>query len=197
MSNAILPTFAGAAWDRARMPRWSTTVKRSVGGREYRSANWSYPLYEYKLNFEVLRQDGTLQEYEQMLGFINARQGSFDTFLYRDTWDREATAQVFAVADGATAQFQLVRSFGGVVEPVYGIVTAPQIYVDGVLQSSGVSVSAEGVVTFTSAPPDAAVLSWTGSFYWRCRFLKDGSEFSEVLYGLHELRGLGFTTVKL
>ena len=196
MSNAILPTLAGAAWNRGRTPKWSTTIKRSVGGREYRAANWSYPVYEYRLDFEVLRQDGTLDEYEQLLGFINARQGSFDTFLYRDTWDRQATAQVFAVADGATAQFQLVRSWGGVVEPVLGIVTAPDIFVNGVLQTSGVSVSAEGVVTFTSNPAASAVLSWTGGFYWRCRFLKDGFDFSEVLYGLHELRGLGFTTVK-
>lgn len=196
MSNDILPHFAGVAWDRPRAPIWSTTVKRTVGGREYRAANWSYPLYERKLNYEVLRQDATLQEYEQLLGFINARKGSFDTFLFLDTWDRQVTAQVFAVGDGATAQFQLVRSWGGVVEPVFGIVATPQIFVDGVLQSSGVTVSAEGVVTFTAAPAAAAVLTWTGTYYWRCRFLKDSYEFSEMLYGLHELQGLSFITVK-
>jgi uncharacterized protein (TIGR02217 family) len=195
VSNAILPTLPGLAWDRARAPLWSTTVKRSVGGREYRAANWSYPLYQYKLNYEVLRQ-AEEQEYEELLGFINARQGSFDTFLYLDTWNRQVTAQVFAVGDGATTQFQLVRTFGGVVEPVLGIVTTPQIFVNGVLQVSGVTVSAEGVVTFTSPPAAAASLTWTGTYYWRCRFMKDSYEFNEMLYGLHELQGLSFVTVK-
>lgn len=195
MSNALLPTLPGLAWDRGRAPMWSTTVKRSVGGREFRAANWSYPLYQYTLNYEVLRQ-AEEQEYEELCGFINARQGSFDTFLYLDTWNRQVTAQAFGVGDGVTAQFQLVRTWGGFVEPVLGIVAAPQVYVDGVLQVSGVTVSAEGVVTFPSPPVAAAVLTWTGPYYWRCRFLKDTYEFNEMLYGLHDLQGLSFVTVK-
>ena len=196
MSNDLLPSLPGLAWGRSRTPIWSTTIKRSVAGREFRQANWSYPIYERKLDYNVLRQQGGVTEYEELLGFINKRNGSFDTFLFLDTWDRQVTAQAFGIGDGATTQFQLVRAFGGYVEPVLGIIEAPQIYVGGVLQTSGVSTSAEGLVTFTAAPAAAAALTWTGGFYWRCRFMKDSAEFSEVLYSLHELQGLGFVTVK-
>ena len=44
--------------------------------------------------------------------------------------------------------------------------------------------------------PAGSSLSWSGTFYWRCRFLKDGAEFSEFLSRWHELRGLSFTTIK-
>ena len=195
MSNAILPNLPGIAWPRKRAPVWSTTKKTSVSGREYRSANWSYPRYEFELDFDVLRQGPADVEYAQLLGFINARQGSFDTFLYRDQWDNAVAGQVFGVGAAGRTKWQLARSFGGVVEPVFGIVEAPAIFVDGVLQVGAV-VSNGGLVTMPAAPADGAVLTWSGSFYWRCRFMRDANEFSEMMWGVHDLQGLGFITVK-
>ncbi len=196
MSNAVLPSFPGLSWGRARAVRWSTTVKRAASGREYRGANWSYPLYEYRLDFELLRQQADVAELEQLVGFINLRRGSFDTFLFLDPYDQTAALQTFGTADGTRTQWPLVRTFGGYAEPVLGILAAPQVYVAGALQASGVTVSADGVVTFSTAPAAGALLAWTGTFYWRCRFLKDGAEFTEFLSRWHELRGLTFTTIK-
>ena len=196
MSQAILPIFPGLSWGRRRAVRWSTTVKRAASGREYRAANWSYPVYEYQLDYELLRQQVDAAEVEQLLGFINLRRGSFDTFLYLDPYDQTATQQVFGTGDGARTQWPLVRTFGGFAEPVLGIVAAPQVFVAGALQSSGVVVSPEGTVTFAAAPPAGALLTWSGTFYWRCRFLKDGAEISEFMSRWHELRGLSFTTLK-
>jgi hypothetical protein len=55
MSNAILPSFPGLSWGCRRAVRWNTTVKRAASGREYRAANWSAPVYEYQLDYELLR----------------------------------------------------------------------------------------------------------------------------------------------
>ena len=99
--------------------------------------------------------------------------------------------------DGTRTQWQLVRSFGGHAEPVLGIAELPQVSVAGAVQNSGVTVSSEGLVSFTAAPPVGALLTWSGNFYWRCRFLKDGADFSEFLSRWHELRGLSFTTIKV
>ena len=33
------------------------------------------------------------------------------------------------------------------------------------------ATSSTGMVTFVTAPAAAAALTWTGAFYWRCRFL--------------------------
>jgi uncharacterized protein (TIGR02217 family) len=195
MSNAILPTFPGLSWGRRRAVRWSTTIKRAASGREYRAANWSTPLYEYQLDYELLRQQPGAAEVEQLLGFVNLRRGSWDSFLYLDPYDHSASAQGFGTGDGSRRTWQLVRSFGGHAEPVLGIVQAPQVFIDGA-PAGNVTVSPEGAVSFTQAPPAGAALSWTGTFHWRCRFLKDGAEFSEFLSRWHELRGLSFTTIK-
>jgi hypothetical protein len=88
-----------------------------------------------------------------------------------------------------------VRSFGGHAEPVLGIVEAPQVFINGGA-AGNVTVSPEGVVSFGTAPPAGSALTWSGTFYWRCRFLKDSTEFSEFLSRWHELRGLSFTTIK-
>jgi len=195
MSNALLPSFPGLSWGRRRAVRWNTTIKRAASGREYRAANWSTPVYEYQLDYELLRQHPNLAEMEQLLGFVNLRRGSFDSFLYLDPHDHTATPQAFGTGDGSRTAWPLVRSFGGHAEPVLGIVEAPQVFIDGA-PPGPVSVSPEGLASFASPPPAGSSLSWSGTFYWRCRFLKDGAEFSEFLSRWHELRGLSFTTIK-
>jgi uncharacterized protein (TIGR02217 family) len=194
MSNAILPSLPGLSWGRRRAVRWSTTVKRAASGREYRAANWSTPVYEWQLDFELLRQGLGQAELAQLLGFVNLRRGSWDSFLYRDPHDQLATAQVFGTGDGTRTAWPLVRSFGGFAEPVRGIVEPPQVFVDG--QPAAATVSPQGAVSFSQAPPPGSLLTWSGPYYWRCRFLKDGAEFNEFLAGWHDLRGLGFTSLK-
>lgn len=195
MSNAVLPALAGIAWGRRRSAVWSTTSKRSVSGREFRAANWSSPIYRYTLDFDVLRQRWGDAEFAQLLGFINARQGSFDSFLYLDPADNTATDQAFGVGDGTRTQWRLARTLGGYTEPVLGIAAAPTIRVDGVLNALA-STSPEALVTFPSPPANGSVLTWSGQFHWRCRFQRDEFDFNELLLGLHELQGLSFVTLK-
>jgi uncharacterized protein (TIGR02217 family) len=195
MSNAILPSFPGLSWGRRRAVRWNTTIKRAASGREYRAANWSTPLYEYQLDYELLRQHAGSAEVEQLLGFINLRRGSWDSFLYLDPYDHTAAAQGFGTGDGSRTAWPLVRSFGGHAEPVLGIVQAPQVFVDGA-PAGNATVSPEGLASFSTPPAPGAALTWSGTFHWRCRFMKDGYEFNEFLSRWHELRGLSFTTIK-
>jgi uncharacterized protein (TIGR02217 family) len=195
MSNAVLPSFPGLSWGRRRAVRWSTTIKRAASGREYRAANWTYPVYEYQLDYELLRQHAGAAEVEQLLGFINLRRGSWDSFLYLDPYDHTAAALQFGRGGAGRTTFQLTRAFGGFGEPVLGIVEAPEIFINGA-PAGDVTVSPEGLVSFAAAPANGAVLTWTGTFYWRCRFMKDGYDFSEFLSRWYELRGLSFTTIK-
>jgi uncharacterized protein (TIGR02217 family) len=198
VSNQVLPDLPGRRWPFSRAPVHSTTIKTSVSGREYRRQNWSYPRYEYKFGYEVLRQAGAYTELAQMLGFVNSRGGSFDSFLYTDADDSTVALQQIGVGNGSTQAFQLIRSFGGYLEPVWDVNGAPSIYVDGSLQTltTHYTIDSAGLVTFVTAPTAGKVVAWTGSFYWRCRFLKDGAEFSKFMVGLWELADLGMITVK-
>lgn len=202
MSNAIFPTLPGLKMGSTKTPIWSTKVQKSASGRELRASYYSYPLWRFSLSFEVLRSAADLAELQTLVGFFNARQGSFDSFLYQDPEDNTVTDQTFAMALSGQTQYRLARQFGGVVEPVFGPkLTGPgaaAIYVDGVLKTVGVdyTLDANGLVTFASAPISGARLSWTGDFYYRCRFLQDSAEFERFLHQLWALKKIEFQTFK-
>lgn len=54
------------------------------------------------------------------------------------------------------------------------------------------SISAIGVVTFTTAPETGAEVEWTGSYYYRCRFLQDALEVNKFMSGLWEAKKVEF-----
>jgi hypothetical protein len=112
MSNTIFPNLPGITWNVLKSPRWSTKVLQSVGGKEMRAQFFTTPLYTWQLTYELLRANALL-ELQSLIGFFNARQGKFDSFLFSDPSDNNVTAHGFGVGDGATTAFQLQRSNAG------------------------------------------------------------------------------------
>lgn len=197
MGNAVFPSLPGLTWDITRTPVWSTTKKTAVSQREYRTANMAFPRYKYKLSFEFLRQGGSFAELSQLVGFFNARQGSFDSFLFVDPDDYTVTGQVIGAGDGSNKLFQMVRTFGGFIEPVYDDNSVPLIYVNGVLKTAGTdySVSTTNLVTFVTAPGAGQSVTWSGTYYRRVCFTQDSAEFNKFMNALWSLKTLEFITV--
>lgn len=194
MSNAIFPTLPGLAWNVGKTPVWSTRIQKTVSGRELRAAFYNLPEWHFKLTYEFLRA-GAQQELQTLLGFFNARQGSFDSFLYRDPNDNSVTAQQFGIGNGAQTRYQLTRAFGGYAEPVTAPMVGAAIFVNGASAAATVDTNT-GIVTFTAPPANGAVLTWTGSFYFRCRFLYDSIDFEEFLRDLWQAKKVEFTSIK-
>lgn len=201
MSDAVLPKFPGLKWGTVKTAMWSTKVQKSASGRELRASYYSYPDWKISLGYEVLRS-GALAELQTMVGFFNARKGSYDSFLYEDPEDYAATNQQFGVTAAGKTQYQLLRSLGGFMEPatapkLTGAVI-PAIYKAGVLQTLGVdyTLSNAGVVTFLTAPAAGQQLTWSGEFYLRVRFLQDSADFERFLYQLWALKKIELKTVK-
>jgi uncharacterized protein (TIGR02217 family) len=144
-----------------------------------------------------LRTASTLVEFQTLLAFFNARSGSFDSFLFMDPDDGSVVAQPFGTGDGSTKTFQLVKSFGGYTEPVFTpLTTGIQILDNGVTAGAN-SVNADtGIVTFTTAPAAGHALTWTGSYYYRCRFLADTYDFDRFMSGFYSVKKLEFQSVK-
>lgn len=197
MSDAVFPSLPGLKWNIKRANLWKTLKQESVSGKEMSVALMTYPNRRYSLAYEVLRA-GAEAELQTLEGFFNARQGSHDTFLYSDPDDNAVTDQSFGTGDGSTTVFYLARTRGGFTEPVQALNGAPTIKVAGATKAAPAdySISATGVVTFTSAPANGAALTWTGSYYWRCKFLQDMAEFDQFLQDLWQLQRLEFRTVK-
>lgn len=196
MSGEIFPSLPGLKWGVVKTPMWSTKVQKSASGRELRAAYYSYPDWKFSLSYEVLRS-GLMSELEEFVGFFNARQGSFDSFLYQDPDDKAVTVQRFGMGDGVTTQFQLVRNYGGYVEPVFATGGTPLVFVNGVLKSPiSHYMLSDGLVTFSTAPAVGAALTWTGDFYYRVRFMQDSADFEQFLYQLWSLKKIEFKSFK-
>ena len=195
MSNLLFPKLPGQSWPVEREPQWATEVKTSVSGVEYRAGSMFAPAYLYKLQFDVLSEDADNSEFQTLAGFFNQHRGRLYDFLFDDEYDNTAVAQQFGLVDGVATQFQLVRSMGGWADPVYELHGVPTLYANSAVISSGYTIS-KGRVTFTTLPATGSVLTWSGQYYWRMRFVQDKTKFSQFMRGYWENKTVELITVK-
>lgn len=198
MSQAVFPPLKGLEYPVLRTAEWSNLRQVGTSGLDVTAALWSYPIWHWTLSFSWLSSAAAIADFQTLAGFFNLRQGIFDTFLYSDPDDNAVTAQGFGTGNGVKTAFQLVRAFGNSVEPIFNVNGAPAIYVNSVLKilTTDYTISATGLVTFTSAPANGAVLTWTGAYYFRCRFEKDSHDFSLLANQIYESKKLSFRSVK-
>lgn len=198
MSNAVFPTLPGLMFPVVRTPIFNTMKQPALSGRELRGTYQSFPLYQFGLSYEFLRDMVATPELDTLIGFFLARQGSFDSFWFNDVSDNSAVDMPFGVGDGGTTGFQLTRAFGAggssFAEPVQNVNVLTNIKKAGVIQSSptNYTIDANGFVTFAGAPATLAQLTWTGSYYYRCRFLDDQIDFNNFMQNLWEAQQVQF-----
>lgn len=192
MSDAVLPAYPGFRLDVEKTPTWSTKFARAVSARERRTSLRVYPIYELEFSVEVLRDVPGTDEAKNLLGFFNLRAGGFDSFRYADPDDYAVTDQQFGIRDGATTQFQLVRAYGGFVEPVQNVNVLTNIKSDNVALATPAdyTISSTGLVTLAAAGTAGHVLTWTGTYHWRVRFQEDRLPFKKMFVSLWELKKL-------
>lgn len=188
MSNANLPALPGLTWNTTKAPRFNTAVQTAVDLSELRASFACTPVWEFSRSYDVLRDNVVNNELTQLGGFFLDRYGKWDSWLFTDADDSIALLEPFGTGDGVTTAFQLKRSFGSFNEPCKQVANAPSIYVAGNLQVSGYSVSNTALVTFSNAPASNAALTWSGTYYFRCRFKEDVQEFRQFMSKLWDVR---------
>jgi hypothetical protein len=186
MSNEVFPTLPGIKWGTEKAPEFSTTIKSAVSGYEVRLSNRVYPKYQIKMAFEFLRNTAAANELAQIVGLFLRHRGAGDSFLLLDADDYAATNQVFGVGTGSQTVFQLTAAWGGLVQPARNIQSLTFVGVNGVLQPNH-GLGAGGVITFATAPAAGSVLTWSGTYYYRCRFADDTLSPKQMLSKLWEL----------
>ena len=141
-------------------PQFKTTIIELSSGFEKRNIDWERIRGEWDISYGLDRKANR----EAVLAFFYARQGRAHSFRFKDWTDFEignvatTTPQAIATADGVKDKFQITRRYTSgaytfsrpITRPVPGTV---QVFLDGVLQVSGYSVSyTTGIVDFTSPP---------------------------------------------
>lgn len=192
MSNALYPSLPGRAFPLVKVPRFKTQVDEAMSGRDWTSSGQVYPRYTYKIPYSYLSE----ADFATMQGFFNNRRGRLDTFLFDDRDDNTvATPQVIGTGNGTATKFPLLRSFGGFVEQVGRANVMGTVRING-SPTALYTVGDDGSITFNTAPGNGLSIDWTGTYYWRCRFVQDTMEFSEFLRKMREARTVEIETVK-
>lgn len=195
MSDAIFPTLRGLSWEATKSPEFFSITSTSVSGLDVSATLSAFPRWNFSLSYEFLDDDGTEDgDIQQIVGFFLQRYGNVDDFLYLDPTDNTAIDQVIGVGDGVTKQFQLVRKYGGFIEPIYGVQGSPIIKVNGV--ATAVTINSKGLITFATAPAIGTTISWSGTFYYRVKFKESTTEFNNFMYNLWECKKIEFTSLK-
>ena len=189
-------------------PERKTEIVTLGSGFEERNAVWANSRRRYDVGYGVK----TLDDLHATIAFFEARMARLYGFRFKDFSDFKSCApganvqasdQAIGTGDGHTTTFQLVKNYVSgsaswtrtIKKPVDGSV---QIAVAGVLQSSGVSTDpATGIVTFTSAPANAAAITAGFEFDTPVRFDSDSLSINLSNFMAGEIPGIPIVEVLL
>src|SRR4051794_40434747 len=75
----IFPTLPGLAWSVTKTPTFQTRIQRAASGRELRALDYPYPLWQFALVYDFLRDNPTAghDELRTLIGFFMLCQGAF------------------------------------------------------------------------------------------------------------------------
>lgn len=207
MSTQVFPSLPGLTYSVTRTIEWNTQIQEAISGKETRLGYWSAARYTWTMSFSFLRSN-TFSEFQTLWGFLSARKGRFDSFLYSDVEDFSSTGQLLGVGDSTTRNFQLLRQFGGssaAIEPSLAPNVVSQILVNGSsISSTSFTVGpwqstapGPGVVAFsTFAPTAGQSVAANYSWYFPCRLDDDVGSFDNFMNKLWENKKLIFRSIK-
>lgn len=204
MSSYLFPyTLPGIQFDYTRKYVWNTEPQRAVSFKESTLKLAQYPIVEYEYSFEFLKDSNTPADLSALVGLINAVGGRYDTFLHTDPDFNTASAQAFGTVTSGVTTYQLLATYQnsggpGAPELIQNLNGTPTLYSNGTLISASTySIGATGIVTFSTLPTVGNTLTWSGNFYYRCRFDEDEYDFKKFMKGLWSVDKISFHSVKL
>jgi len=178
----VYPALPGLGWPVSRTPKFTNKFQQTVSGRTVVSTYMQYPLYNFQLTYNYL----SASDREQLKGFFLQQGGNLAGFWFdAGTGDDAVTAQAFGSGDGATTTFTLLRAVGGYTEPVAATFGTRKAYVAGSAASATFDSPNPGEVTFATAPASGSALTWTGNYYYQCRFKQSSQQLDEFMSKLY------------
>lgn len=160
------------ALDAERSIVWQNEIVATRNHREARNTPMAAPRYAWDLSMNAKRA----AERAEFDDWFLAMQGQQHTFALRDPADHVMARQQVGTGDGTTTEFQLVKTYtkgsaSFAREIVRPVTTTVQVWVNDILQESGVTVGrTTGLLTFSVAPAGDAVVEAACTFDVPVRF---------------------------
>jgi hypothetical protein len=176
-------------------PSFANVDGMTPPGRQMRAPQQQLPIWNFELNFEVLRdQTQNAQSYAELAGFTEftrlaslfiASVGQYGQFLFDVWWDDSRANQPLGIGDGHNKDFLLQRTWGydilAFTEPVGALNVLTSVAIDNVVQFASTYSVSKNIVTFIIPPSPGAQVTATFSYYYLCQFSDDQQDYSEFL----------------
>lgn len=91
--------------------QFTTLIQEFGSGNEQRLQAWEYPLSKWNVGGKLLVNAEDIRTWEYIQSFFVARQGSLKGFYYKDLNDWQATNEAIGIGDGATTEYQLIKTY--------------------------------------------------------------------------------------
>ncbi|GMN02274.1 DUF2460 domain-containing protein [Erythrobacter sp. MTPC3] len=170
-------------------PEFSTSVSVTASGHEQRNSLWS----DARIHFDVGPGIRSENELAELIAFFRARRGPARGFKISDPFDHSTNAmtgtptmldQLIGIGDGATADFQLLKTYGTVGDPQTRFITRvrPETLVVSVAGQaiSDWTLGAFGRLQLDAAPPFGAEIRAGFLFDVPVRFAEDRIDINGV-----------------
>lgn len=220
MNYPLLTLPAGVTWGYKKTPKFMTIAQTPQSGRgQVRATLQQSPIWQWELDWNYLKEIGvtTTNDFQYLMDFYLAMQGSFGAFLFDPsqyylerltvTSDTTQLSNGFSgVGDGTTTVFPLWRSSnlsGGstitLLEMIQNVSLLNGVYVNGVLQGVGTYslTNFPSVITFNTAPAAGATVVWAGNFNYLAHFAEDTNDWEEFMFQLWSVQSLKLEAVIL
>lgn len=197
---------------------FNTTVTQLSSGDEARNINWSADLQEWDIGYGIQ----TEVDFYIARAFFKARRGRGYGFRFKDWSDFNVpdvasglVYETIGLGDGANKDFQSVKTYepsgplpyvrtltrlvdGAYVDSDTGsnVTNTIKIYLNGVLQSSGFTVSTTGLIHFTSAPGMNVIVGLAAEFDIPSRFNVDKFDLSLALFNAGTIQSLPIIEIR-
>lgn len=181
------------AFGSAGGPERRTEIVALASGHEERNARWAFSRRRFNAGTGIR----SIADIHTLIAFFEERRGRLHGFRWRDRADwksgpPDATPlpgdQTIGTGDGATTEFQLIKTYGGAFEPFQRLIAKPvagtvRIAVDGLEQSESsqfIIDSTTGMVSFLvgSIPALGTVITAGFEFDVPVRFDSDRLEIN-------------------
>lgn len=176
-------------------PEFFTSIVSTYGGFEQRNINWSAA----RARYNVLHAIKSQAQIDELISFFRRMRGKAYSFRFKDWADYSAQAEEVGIGDGVEKNFQLMKAYDShsraIKKPVSGAV---DVYVDGVLQTTGVAVdSTSGIVSFADAPANGEMITADFEFDVPVRFDVDYLPVTFDTAGLNSIRDIPLVEVRV
>ena len=202
MSGSLYPaSLPGLKAEVLRQYVWNTGYQKALANKASALSYMAYPDVHFELSYEILRDNLSPSDIKALVGLHNQMAGRGDTFLYTDPEFNTVSAQLIGTSTGSTStRYQIVATYQnaggpGSPEAIQNLNGTPTIFDNGTaISGTHYTIDALGGLTFSISPTTGHTITWSGSFYYRCRFDQDTIDWQKFMDRAWQASKVPFTS---